>query len=74
MYVNDKKSNIVQFRPPAFPRSEFVFICDEDVLYTVDKYVYLGITLTGNFNDDVTANVIAQNAGRALEVYSLLSI
>ena len=27
MYVNDNKSNIVLFRPPAVPKSEFVFKC-----------------------------------------------
>ena len=46
MYVNDKKSNIVHFIPPALPKSEFVFKCGEDVIYTVDKYVPLGNILT----------------------------
>lgn len=36
------------------------------MIYTVDKYVYLGITLTESLNYDVTAKVVAQSAGRAL--------
>ena len=46
MSVNPKKSNVVHFRPNSEQRCDFEFKCGADEIATVDRYSYLGITLT----------------------------
>ena len=66
MTVNSRKSNVVHFRPNWEQRSDFDFTCGTDKIGTVDRYSYLGITLTEFLDFDVTAKIIAQSAIRAL--------
>ena len=66
MSVNPKKSNVVHFRPNSEQRCDFEFKCRADEIATVDRYSYLGITLTEFLDYDITAKNIAQNASRAL--------
>lgn len=66
MTVNSRKSNVVHFRPNSVQRSDFEFTCGSDKIGTVDRYSYLGITLTEFLDFDVTAKIIAQSASRAL--------
>ena len=65
MTVNSRKSNVVHFRPNSEQRSDFDFTCGTDKIGTVDRYSYLGITLTEFLDFDVTAKIIAQSASRA---------
>ena len=66
MTINFTKSNIVHFRPFSTVESNVVFTCGSNVLTYIDKYVYLGLTLTEHLDFDVTAKIVAQSAGRAL--------
>ena len=66
MAINSKKSNVVHFRPNSEPRSNFEFSCRTEKLAVVDRYSYLGVTLTEFLDFDVTAKIIAQSASRAL--------
>ena len=62
MSVNPKKSNVVHFRPNSAQRCDFEFKSGADEIATVNRYSYLGITLTYF----LTAKIIAQSASRAL--------
>ena len=66
MSVNPKKSNVVHFRPNSEQTCDFEFKCGADEIATVDRYSYLGITLTEFLDYDITAKIIAQSASRAL--------
>ena len=66
MAVNSRKSNVVHFRLNSEQRFDFDFTCGTDKIGTVDRYSYLGITLTEFLDFDVTAKIIAQSASRAL--------
>ena len=65
MVINPIKSQIVHFRPRSIPCTNFTFTCGSNELKIVDKYVYLGITLTEFFDFNVTAKMVSQAAGRA---------
>ncbi|MES9883911.1 MAG: reverse transcriptase family protein, partial [Sedimenticola sp.] len=45
MTINENKTKIVHFRPPSFPRSNFVFTCGNRVLAIESSYKYLGLWL-----------------------------
>ena len=62
MIVSPTKSQIVHFRP----RSNVKFTCGSSDLATVDKYLYLGITLTEFLDFNITANIVSQSVSRAL--------
>ena len=62
------KSNIIHCRSPSVGRSQFNFKCGNDLLQTVDRYIYLGLLLMEHLNLDLTAKCIAQSASRALEL------
>ena len=64
MSVNPKKSNVVHFRPNSEQRCDFEFKCGADEIATVDRYSYLGITLTEFLDYDITAKIIAQSASQ----------
>ena len=55
MSVNPKKSNVVHFRPYSEQRCDFKFKCGANEIATVDRYSYLGITLTEFVYYDITA-------------------
>ena len=65
MNVNAKKSQIVHFRTRSISRSTFSFKYGAQVLDTVDKYVYLGLTMNEFLDFNVTAKVVSQSASRA---------
>jgi hypothetical protein len=66
IYVNQSKSNIVQFRKVNQTRSNHVFKLGALELGYVKEYKYLGVFFNEfvNFNDN--ADVIAESSGRAL--------
>ena len=66
MVINVDKSNKIHFRRPSVCRSQFNFKCGNDLLQTVDRYVYLGLLLREHLNLDLTAKYVAQSASRAL--------
>ena len=66
MHVNNIKSNVVHFRVPSKAKTSVNFTCGPDVVNVVDKYTYLGITLTEFLDYEVTAKIVAQSASRAL--------
>ena len=66
MHVNNGKSNVVHFRAPSIARTNVKFTCGPEVIKVVDKYTYLGITLTEFLDYEVTAKIVAQSATRAL--------
>ena len=66
MLINTSKSKIMHFRATSVPCSNFNFSCKSIRLDVVDKYVYLGLTVTEHIDWNVTANSVAQSANRAL--------
>ncbi|XP_053395610.1 uncharacterized protein LOC128555864 [Mercenaria mercenaria] len=66
MSVNATKSQVIHFRTKSEPRSNIAFCCGPHTLAVVDKYVYLGLTLTEHLDYGITAKFVAQSAGRAL--------
>ena len=66
IYVNQSKSNIVQFRKVNQPRSNHVFKLGALELVYAKEYKYLGVFFNEflNFNDN--ADVLAESSGRAL--------
>ena len=63
MIVSPTKSQTVHFRPRSVPRSNVKFTCGSNDLATVDKYLYLGITLTEFLDFNIT---VSQSASRTL--------
>lgn len=66
MSVNPTKSQIVHFRPRSVPRTDYKFTCGVQDLQVVDRYVYLGLTLTEFLDFGITAKMVSQSASRAL--------
>lgn len=66
MTVNIDKSNVVHFRRPSVPKTDFVFKCGDNTLKIVDKYTYLGMLLTEHLDYELTAKNVAKSASRAL--------
>ena len=64
--INPTKSQIIHFRPKSAPKTNFTFTCGSNELKIVDRYVYLGLTLTEFLNFTVMAKMVSQAAGRAL--------
>ena len=64
--VNKEKTKVIHFRNKRRPRSNAQFLFDESNLEIVSSYKYLGITLSEYLDFNVTANVLAGAAGRAL--------
>ena len=44
--INPIKSKIIHSRPNPTPKTNFTFTCGSNELKIVDRYVYLGLTLT----------------------------
>ena len=66
MTVNNSKSKVVHYRPASIPRTNYHFSCCSSKLETVDKYVYLGLTIHEHLDWHVTTKVVTQSANRAL--------
>ena len=66
MSINNKKSNVVHFRPNSVQKSGHDFICCNEIVGIVDKYVYLGLTLSEHLDYNSMTKSVAQSAGRAL--------
>ena len=67
MHVNNGKSNVVHFRVPSIAKTSVNFTCVPDIINVVEKYTYLGITLTEFLDYEATAKIVAQSASRALD-------
>jgi len=66
MKVNPDKSKIIHFRPRREPVSNFQFKYNGNDIDIVHHYKYLGIMLDEFLDYNITANVLADSAGRAL--------
>ena len=66
MYLNCNKSKIVHFRPKSICKTNIECTCGNDMLMTVDRYLYLGLVHREHLDYSITATVIAQSASRAL--------
>jgi hypothetical protein len=66
MYLNCNKSKIVHFRPKSVCKTIIQFTCGNDILMTVDRYLYLGLVLHEHLDYNIMAKVVAQSASRAL--------
>ena len=66
MAINNSKSKVVHYRPESVPRSSFSFSCCSSNIEIVDRYVYSGLTIQEHMDLNITANVVAQSANRAL--------
>ena len=60
------KNKVVHYRPASIPRTNYDFSCCSSKIETVDKYVYLGLTIHEHLDWNVTPKVFAQSANRAL--------
>ena len=58
------------FQTLSIAKSDFVFTCGGNILLNTEKlkYVYLGLTLTEQLVINITANVVGQSAGCALDL------
>lgn len=66
MVINTNKSKCIHFRRGRSARSNFEFRVGTNVLETVDKYKYLGVTLHEKNDFTHNAEALAKGAGRAL--------
>lgn len=66
MSINVKKSNVVHFRLNSVQRSDHIFTCGDENVNIVDRYVYLGLTLSEHLDYNIMTKNVAQSAGRAL--------
>lgn len=66
MHINTTKSNVVHFRPPSVQQTDYTFTCGDDTIDKVDRYAYLGLTLSEHLDYNVMVKVVAQSASRAL--------
>ena len=64
--INQKKSNIVHFRPTDERKSEFTFRCGDKISDIVPQYIYLGLLLTEDMCYDKMAKHVSKAANRAL--------
>ena len=63
---NQAKSKVVHFRKSIVPRSNFMFqLCSENI-EIVEQYKYLGSMLHESLDFQITANVLAKSAQRAM--------
>jgi hypothetical protein len=66
MEVNPTKTQIVHFRKPRSVITPIVFKVGDKALETVHQYKYLGVILNEHLDYNVTADILAGAAGRAL--------
>ncbi len=59
---------IVQFRRASKPKTCFNFILDDRSLKVVSTFKHLGLVLHVNLYYNVTAQMVAKSAGRALDL------
>ena len=64
--INQKKSNIVHFRPTDERKSEFTFRCGDKILDIVPQYIYLGLLLTEDMCYEKMSKHVCKVANRAL--------
>ena len=62
MNINAKKSQSVHFRTRSVSRSTFSFKCGAQAFDTVDKYLYIGLTINEFLDFKVTAKIVSQLA------------
>ena len=64
--INQRKSNVVHFRPHRINKSNCTFKCGDKVLETVPQYVYLGLLLSEDLDYEKMAKHVCKAANRAL--------
>ena len=68
MTVNNSKSKVVHYRPASIPSTNYDFSCCSSTIETVDKYVYLVLTIHEHLDWNVSAKIVAQSANRAFDL------
>ena len=63
--VNCDKSNVVHFRTPKAPRTDFTFRIGPDIIKIDRKYKYLGLVLNEHLDYNETVENVTQCANRA---------
>ena len=66
MRVNIAKSKVMHCRPKNYEQSNFTFKYGNENLDYVDRYKYLGVVLDYSLNFDITTQMLANSANRAL--------
>ena len=66
MTINDDKTQVIHFRNRKVPKTTMSFHVGNEELKIVDSYRYLGATVNEFMETDVTGNVLADGASRAL--------
>ncbi len=66
MKVNESKTNIVHFRNKVTHCTNVSFKLGDNVLNKVEKYIYLWVIQNEYLENDTTATIISEAAGRAL--------
>ena len=66
MRVNSDKTQVVHFRGKRVRKTECKFYLGANQISVVEKYQYLGCTITEHLNLKLTADSLAEGAGRAL--------
>ena len=64
--VNISKCKVIHFRAQSKPRTIVEFRCGQNMLETVNKYVYLGLLLTEHLDYTKMSKQVANSASRAL--------
>ena len=64
--INEAKSNIVHFRKPTWPRTEFEFTFERKLLNIVTEYKYLGLYLNEFMDFGKSVAYLAASGTRAL--------
>ena len=58
--INQRKSNVVHFRPHRINKSNYTFKCGDKVLETVPQYVYLGLLLSEDLDYEKMAKHVCK--------------
>ena len=66
MAINADKTQVIHFRNRKVPKTTMSFHVGNEELKIVNSYRYLGATVNEFIEIDVTANVLADGASRAL--------
>ncbi len=67
--MNNSKTKVVHFRRgPSVPRSNYQISCEDNVIETIDKYKYLGLTCTEFLDYMEITKSASKAASRALDL------
>ncbi len=60
MVINEKKTQVMHFRPACIKCTEHIFTCGREQIQVVDKYRYLGLVFNEFMDMSQMAKVVAQ--------------